>query len=72
MDLSKVVFIDSMSLGTLVKAASDLAKLKGKFMVAGTQEPVRRTLALTRMDKLFHTFPTVDEVIEELTSTPKA
>ena len=66
LDLSNVTFADSLSLGTLVKTASDLGKKDGKFIVAGAQEAVRRTLALTRMNKLFHIVDTVDEAIAEL------
>lgn len=66
LDLSNVVFVDSLSLGTLVKAAGDLTRKGGKFMVAGAQESVRRTLALTRLNKLFNILPTADEAIREL------
>ncbi len=66
LDFSDVSFVDSLSLGTLVKAAGDLSKQGGKFVVAGAREGVQRTLALTRMDKLVSTVPSVDEAIHLL------
>ena len=72
LDLSNVTFADSLSLGTLVKTASDLGKKGGKFIVAGAQDAVRRTLALTRMNKLFHIVDTVDEAVAELSGSPEA
>ena len=66
LDLSNVTFVDSLSLGTLVKIAGDLSRRQGKLMISGVRDPVRRTLALTRLTKLFQLYKTADEALIEL------
>lgn len=59
-DLSAAEFLDSIGLGTLVallKAIGD----GGELAVAGAQPRVRKLFALTRLDRVFRLFGTVEE-----------
>jgi anti-sigma B factor antagonist len=63
LDLSKVSFFPSLSLGAIVVLLNTLKKRGQKLILVGLQPPVREALALTRLDKLFEIRDDVEEAI---------
>lgn len=63
LDLSNVVFIDSSGLGAIVSVLKDLQGV-GEIKIAAPGKAVSEMLRLTRMDKVFKIFETVDEANE--------
>lgn len=63
LDMSKVEFFPSLSLGILVKLLGEFKKRGQRFILVGIQQPIRGALALTRLDKLFEIYDTVDEAL---------
>ncbi|MHC4265426.1 MAG: STAS domain-containing protein [Planctomycetota bacterium] len=62
LDMSKVEFMPSLSIGALISVMQNL-KMKGqRFILAGLQLKVRETLTACRLDKLFEIFDSVDDV----------
>lgn len=62
-DLSRVEFVDSTGLGTLVAALKQAGE--SRLLVAGVHEPVATLFRLTRMDKVFTVLASVDEAVAE-------
>ncbi len=56
LDMSKVEFFPSMSLGAVVTLLKKLRAEGQKFVLVGLQPPVREALAITRLDKLFEIY----------------
>lgn len=65
-DLREVRFIDSSGVGILVTAHRKALEVGGAFGLAGPGESVRRTLQLTRTDRLLKVYPSVDDGVEAL------
>jgi anti-sigma B factor antagonist len=65
LDLSSVDFVDSTGLGALVSALKAAGR-SGAVVVAGAKDSVATLLRLTRMDKVFRTFPTPGEAAAAL------
>lgn len=63
LDLSKVSFFPSLSLGAIVVLLNTLKKRGQKLILVGLQPPVREALALTRLDKLFEIRDDVEEAL---------
>jgi anti-sigma B factor antagonist len=61
LDFSMVDFIDSTGLGVLVNCMKRLGK--GQLSIVGVQGAVSRLFALTRMDRVFALYPTMDTAI---------
>lgn len=59
-DLTAVSFIDSSGLGAILATAKRLGR-SGEILVAGASESVSTMFKLTRMDRIFPLFPTVEE-----------
>src|SRR5262249_33848409 len=53
LDLTKVKYVPSMGLGTLVMLNRKLKDKGQRFVLAGVHSDVRTVLAITRLDKLF-------------------
>ncbi len=51
-DLSKVSYMDSSGLGTLVVLAGKLDRLGGKLVICGAQGKVREVIEISRVDRL--------------------
>ena len=62
LDLSRVDFIDSSGIGAIVGVFKHLGR-RGTFAVAGLTRSVERVFQLTRMDKVFRVYPSVDEAL---------
>lgn len=61
LDFSMVDFIDSTGLGVLVNCMKRLGK--GQLSIVGVQGAVSRLFALTRMDRVFALYPTMDTAL---------
>ena len=65
LDLSNVEFIDSSGLGAIVAAMKNLGAER-RLALAGLTPAVERVFKLTRMDSVFHVFPTLQGALDEL------
>jgi len=61
LDFSLVDFIDSTGLGALVNCMKRLGK--GQISIVGVKGAVSRLFALTRMDRVFDLYPTMDAAL---------
>ncbi len=67
MDLGAVEFIDSSGLGALVTCRKILGA-RGEIVLTGIASSVTPILTITRMDKVFRTFPTIEAAVAALQS----
>ena len=63
LDLSRVGFIDSSGLGALVATLKLLSPAR-ELRLAGLTPAVQKVLTLTRMDKVFAIFLTLEEALD--------
>lgn len=68
-NLSKVEFIDSSGLGSLISILKLLTTQKGSLAFCEIQEPVKRIFTLTRLNQVFSIFPTEEEAVKNLKTT---
>lgn len=66
LDMSKVRMLPSMSIGALVALWQKLKESGQRFMLAGLQPEVRRTLTTCRLDKVFEICDGVDEALSRV------
>lgn len=69
LDLSRVRFVPSLSLGALVTLQQGCKQNGQRFVLASLQPAVRDSLALTRLDKLFDICDSVEEAVAHLTGS---
>lgn len=62
LDLSDVTFIDSTGLGAILSVLKRLGK-GGEIVITGVSDTVGSMFKLTRMDRVFLMYPTVDEAL---------
>jgi len=62
LDLSRINFIDSSGLGAILATAKRLGNV-GDILIVGTSETVGSMFKLTRMDRIFPMFPSVEEAL---------
>lgn len=62
LDLSELSFMDSTGLGVLVAGLKRLKSRDGELVLAGMQDPVKKILQVTGLDKVFDMRPSVAEV----------
>jgi anti-sigma B factor antagonist len=62
-DLSKVNYIDSSGLATLIETMQNVEEYGGKFALAGLQENVRTIFEISRLDQVFQIFPDADAAL---------
>jgi anti-sigma B factor antagonist len=62
-DLSRVNFVDSTALATLVKGMKRCRQQNGDLRLCCLQQPVRIIFELTRLDKAFEIYPDEDEAV---------
>jgi len=65
-DLSKVAYMDSSGIATLVRAWQTAKKNGGKLRLASLSAPVQDVFELAHVDKIFEIFPSVDKAREGL------
>lgn len=72
LDLSNVNYITSRGLGTIVGAYTVLKRRGGNLILAGANEEVTRSLAITRLDKVLTLVPSRAAALKALrTPEPK-
>ena len=62
-DLSRVTYIDSAGVATLIIAMQEVEAYGGKFFLSGLQETVRSIFETSRLDRTFRIFPNVDAAL---------
>ena len=65
-NMSDVIYIDSAGLSVLIAANRKAQTIGGSFGLSNPQKPVQQVFNLTRMNKVFQIFPTVDEGVTAL------
>lgn len=68
LDLSNVNYITSRGLGTIVGAYTVLKRRGGNLVLAGANEEVLRSLAITRLDKVLTLVPNRAAALKSLTT----
>lgn len=68
LDFSEVSFIDSSCLGALVSLAKTLREQKGDIKLVRLTEDVQSIFQITRLDRIFEIFETVDSAVESFYS----
>jgi anti-anti-sigma factor len=63
-DLTDVEFVDSTFLGALVVSLKRITGLGGDLKLVGFQSAVESMFQLTRMFRVFETFPSRDEAVK--------
>lgn len=66
LDLSRVTFVDSSGVGTLVKILSRLKKAGGTLRLTGVRDMVEGVLKLTQVNKIIEIYPTVADASRDL------
>jgi anti-sigma B factor antagonist len=62
-DLSRVTYIDSAGVATLIIAMQEVEAYGGKFFLSGLQETLRLIFETSRLDRTFQIFPNVDAAL---------
>jgi anti-sigma B factor antagonist len=62
-DLSRVTYIDSAGIASLIVAMQEVEAYGGKFLLAGLQETLRLIFETSRLDRTFRIFPDVDAAL---------
>lgn len=65
LDISEVPYIDSAGLGTLVSILRETRTHKKNLKLVGLRQNIKRIFEMTRLDKIFEIFDTVDESKKE-------
>ncbi len=63
LDFSKVTFIDSSCLGTLVSLAKTLREKKGDIKLSNLSDDVRSIFQITRLDRVFDIFDNNEDAV---------
>jgi anti-sigma B factor antagonist len=66
-DMGDVAFIDSSGLGALISALKVLRANGGDLKLANLSEPVWGVLEITRLLRVFDTFPTAEAALDSIT-----
>lgn len=68
-DMSRVTFIDSSGIGTLVRTLGRLKKAGGTLRLAGVKDMVQGALKITQVIRIIEVFPTAAEAAQDLPLT---
>lgn len=68
-DLTGVNFIDSSGLAALVSFLKRTKEGEGDVYLTGLEPAVRRVMDLTRLDRVFTIFPTLDDALAQMTAS---
>jgi anti-sigma B factor antagonist len=67
LDLKHLVFVSSWGLGALVRVHHHCASRGGRLAFANLHSTVATALKMSRLDRLFDLYPTVERAIEGVT-----
>jgi len=62
-DLSKVKWLNSSGLGTLISCLSSVQKAQGSLKIAGATEKVNSLFMMTKLITVFDTYDTVEDAM---------
>lgn len=62
-DLSKVKFMNSAGLGTLITSLTSLRNAGGDLKICGASERIESMLIVTKLITVFHHYKTLDEAV---------
>jgi len=63
-DLTKVNYVDSSGLGTLIALQKDARFNGGSLSIVGASEQIKRVMKMTNLDKLFDFYTSINEVVK--------
>lgn len=63
-DLTKVNYVDSSGLGTLIALQKDARFNGGALSIVGASDQIRRVMNITNIDKLFELYDTLEEALK--------
>lgn len=66
LDLSKVEFLPSVSIGALVSLLTEFKQAGQRFVLAGLQPRIREVLATARLDDVFEVCDDLDGALEQV------
>ena len=66
LDLSKVEFLPSVSIGALVSLLTEFKQAGQRFVLAGLQPRIREVLAVARLDEVFEMYDSVDDALGQI------
>ncbi len=64
LDMSKVDFVPSVALGSILRLAQDLKFFGRRLIVVGVTSQVRRTMSVTRLDKVLELRATLADALD--------
>lgn len=70
LDLSRVTYIDSTGIGTIVRFLGKLKKLGGTLRLTGVKGMVEGVLKLTQVVKIIDIYPTAADACQDLPPVP--
>jgi anti-sigma B factor antagonist len=68
-DMSDVKFVNSSGIGILISGFTTIKNAGGELKLARISDKVEGVLNITRLNKIFHIYPTVEEAVKQ-TSEP--
>ena len=68
LDCSRLDYISSLGLGTLVRASLRVRKEAGSVVLAGVQRMVAEVVRLAQLGRMLHMYGNVDEAVAGLTA----
>ncbi len=72
LDFSGVPYLDSSGLGSLVSACTSCAKAGRRVALTGINARVRKVFEITRVERVFLIFPTLNDALEAFTNAGTA
>ena len=69
-DLSRVSYVDSTGVGTIVRSLGRLKKVGGTLRLTGVKAMVEGVLKLTQVVKIIEIYPTVADASQDLPPAP--
>jgi anti-sigma B factor antagonist len=69
-DLSRVTYVDSTGIGTIVRLLARLKKVGGTLRLTGVKDMVEGVLKLTQVNKIIEIYPTVADASQDLPPVP--
>jgi anti-anti-sigma factor len=70
LDLTRVTYIDSSGIGTIVRMLGRLKKIGGTLRMAGVKGMVEGAFKLTQVDKIIEMYPTADAASRDFPPVP--
>jgi anti-sigma B factor antagonist len=63
-DCSRLGYISSFGITTLIRLHKRMAERGGHVKLAAVQSPLFRLLEITRLNQVFHSYPSVEEALK--------